>query len=257
MDNKKEFNILLNHLLDLADRAYYTSSYTFSDFLSEGELGDILNVPPDKWPIRFDIWGGHEDATRCMLRFGSMQDFGYEEAFPMDVLKITPINAKFAESLDHRDYLGSLMNMNIERKLLGDIIVGDKEAYLFCKKSISSFLMEEWTKVRHTLIKSEIVESIPSDISNETEEISLTVSSLRLDLVASKLCKLSRKEMAKYFFEKKVFVNGKNMTNSSYILKENDKISVRGFGKFIYVATNYTTKKGNLSIIARKYVSKK
>ena len=40
---------------------------------------------------------------------------------------------KFAEDLTHRDFLGALMNLGIERGTLGDIILQEKEAFLFCK----------------------------------------------------------------------------------------------------------------------------
>ena len=38
---------------------------------------------------------------------------------------------KFAEELSHRDYLGALMNLGIERHLIGDILIDGSYAYNF------------------------------------------------------------------------------------------------------------------------------
>ena len=66
-----------------------------------------------------------------MVRFGSERMFGYEEPFPISVLRIEPLINKFAEELGHRDYLGAVMNLGMERDVIGDILIRDKSAYMF------------------------------------------------------------------------------------------------------------------------------
>lgn len=52
----------------------------------------------------------------------------------------------------------------------------------------------------------------------------------------------------------KVFVNGKLITTNSYQLKENDVISVRGYGKFRYNGTGAKTKKNRIYVSVYKYI---
>ena len=65
------------------------------------------------------------------------------------VLRITPLHEKYAEALTHRDYLGALLNLGIERSKTGDILPVEKRCHYFCKTEIEQNLKEELTKVRH------------------------------------------------------------------------------------------------------------
>ena len=71
------------------------------------------------------LFGGSEEAERMVVRFGDPEDMGYEEAFPITLLKIEPLLQKYADALGHRDFLGALMNLGIERSTLGDIFIKD------------------------------------------------------------------------------------------------------------------------------------
>ena len=75
-----------------------------------------------------------------MLRFGSEETLGYEEAFPISCVVIRPSAPKFAEELTHRDFLGALMNLGIERDVLGDIIVRGAVGYVFCEDAMADYL---------------------------------------------------------------------------------------------------------------------
>ena len=49
----------------------------------------------------------------------------YEYEYPIDVLRVSAVHKKYAESLTHRDYLGALLNLGIERSKIGDLAVTD------------------------------------------------------------------------------------------------------------------------------------
>ena len=92
--------------------------------------------------ISYEISGGYEDAERVIVRFGSEDELGYEEAYPITLLRIAPLQSKFADDLTHRDFLGSLMNLGIERDVLGDLLINEKCAYLFCKESVADYIID-------------------------------------------------------------------------------------------------------------------
>lgn len=75
--------------------------------------------------------GGVDGCERQILRFGDEESLGYDAGFPICCIEIKPLIEKFADALTHRDYLGALMHLGIERSTLGDIMIRDKTAYLF------------------------------------------------------------------------------------------------------------------------------
>ena len=85
------------------------------------------------------------------------------------------------------------------------------------------------------------------------ENIVITVSSARLDSVVSAVLSLSREKSAEQIRQGRVFVNSAETDNVSRILREGDKISVRGYGKFLLEGFSGLTKKGRLKINIKKY----
>ncbi len=69
------------------------------------------------------------------------------------------------------------------------------------------------------------------------------MASVRLDSLLSLAFSASRTKLSGLIEGAKVFVNGKLITTNSYQLKENDVISVRGYGKFRYNGTGAKTKR--------------
>ena len=85
------------------------------------------------------------------------------------------------------------------------------------------------------------------------EEIAVLTASERIDSIVSKVYNVSRNQSVDLFRGKKVYVNSRLNENNSYILKNGDIISVRGYGKFIYQGVGYETKKGKLSVKLNVY----
>ena len=199
-----------------------------------------------------------------MVRFGSPEMFGYDEPYPITLLKLYPAMAKFAETLTHRDYLGSLVGLGIEREKIGDIIIPRSRTdgnsiekhtvYVFVTEEISDYIIDNLSYVKHTNIRIERCEEVPDEVAPQLEELSVIVSSNRLDAIVAKLYNLSREQALKLFVEGKVFLNGINMTGNARSLKEGEVVSVRGYGKFIFNGEGGNTKKDKLYIKVSKYV---
>ena len=247
MENDK---VLKDHLLDLAARARDCSYYTYSSFLSLAEQDMLLKI---KTEIRFSLFGGYENAERKLAVFGSEDDFGYTEEAPVVCVKIEPRMQKYAENLSHRDFLGSVVGLGLDRDVTGDIIIHENIGYMFCLESIAPFITENLTKVRRTEVKCEVVTSPPIETLELPEERAFFVASERLDGVISAVFGLSRSESLKLFGQKLVFCDSKLCENADRTIPENSIVSVRGYGRFIYCGIAKTTKKGKLCINARVY----
>lgn len=245
-------------LVELANKAYTNSQYLFTSFLSLAELNSYYQMERELSYVPVTIFGGTADCERVMLRFGDEELCGYEEPFPIVCVEIAPLIEKFGEELNHRDYLGALMNLGIERATLGDIVIDgnhDKKchAFLFCTEKMSSYIIDELDKVRHTNVRCEIAKEIPKSTVTRLERKAVQVSAARADSIIAKLYNLSRSESVELFRAKKVFVNGRLNENNSGQLKPGDKVSVRGFGRFAFVGVSGETRKGKLNVEADVY----
>lgn len=245
--------LLGKRIEELAGKAYANSQYLFTGFLSMAEQEVYYRLERNISYVPTTLYGGTNDCERVMLRFGSEELCGYEEPFPIACIEIAPMLEKFAEELSHRDYLGALMNLGIERSTLGDIVVIEKTAYLFCTEKMAPYILDNLDKVRHTHVRCTIAPNIPESVITRLETKNCLVSSERADGVIAKLYNLSRNQVTELFRTKKVFLNGRLNENNSAILKAGDRISVRGYGKFIYRGALYETKKGKLSVQAEVY----
>lgn len=241
-------------LTDLANRCYQNGHYTFSHFLSATELDEFFQMKKELAFVPYKTYGGSEDAERQILRFGSEEMFGYEEDFPLCCLSCRPVMPKFAEELSHRDMLGALMNLGIERDVIGDIFVRGSECYFFCLENMKEYICQNLTKVRHTNVVCEEADCLPAAFAPVRKREEHMIASERCDALLSKVYHLSRGKCIPLFQEKKVFVNSRQFENNSGVLKEGDIVSVRGFGKFVYLGVVRETKKGRVTVAIEKYV---
>ncbi len=244
LQTEKEIIQLQRRLKDLAEKSFRQNIYTFSSFLGLAELEVYYKMEKELWFAHPTLFGGDEGAERKMIRFGSAEEFGYEEAFPIVCLHIKPLLAKFADKLSHRDFLGALMNLGMERNCIGDIRVGEKEGYLYCQDTMSEYICDNLTQIKHTHVKCEAVEQIGTTQADEPEEKTVLVSSLRLDGCIAKLYNISRTESLNLFQSGRVYVDGRLTENNSRALKDGETVNVRGYGKFVYKGIKYETKKG-------------
>ena len=161
---------------------------------------------------------------------------------------------KFAEQLTHRDYLGAIMNLGIERCKIGDILLEGDTAVLFVHRALKQFVMDELYKIRHTSVVVTEVEEQDFFYQPNTKELKGTVSSLRLDSLISLAFASSRSKLVTYIENGKVFVNGKLITSNGYQIKENDIVSVRGLGRFQFKESLSQTKKGRYYVAIDLYI---
>ncbi|MGN0394539.1 MAG: RNA-binding protein [Coprococcus sp.] len=249
-----EETILQKRFADLKRQSDFNNRYTYSDFLNLAEQELFYQSMPEISAQEFCLWGGFADAERKVVRFGSPELLWYNEDFPLTCIVIKPVSAKFAEKLSHRDVLGALMNLGIERKLLGDIVIKESCCYVMCLTKIADFIVSELRRIKHTDVTCSLSEVIPADTAPDLQEISQIVSSLRADAIISKVFHLSRNESDTMFSRGLVFLNGRVLSKSSSNLKPEDVVSVRGYGKFRFAEVIQETKKGNLSIRIYKYI---
>ena len=246
--------LLRKRFLELANKSYNSGIYLFTDFLGLAEQAIFAEVKSSISHVPYTAFGGDAASERIMIRFGDKESFGYTEEFPIVCIKAEPVSQKFADKLTHRDFLGALLNLGIERATLGDIPIVNNVGYIFAKEDIAPFIVAELKRVKHTDVKLTIIDKLPEGELFKTERRKIQANGERLDGVIAKLFSLSRSDALPLFSKKLVYVNGRLCENNSYIPKAKEIISVRGYGRFIYHGYETTTKKGKLNIELELYI---
>lgn len=250
---QKEELLLQKRLIELSKIAYQRGIVTFSDFLNLNELNILHTIPKEEFHTMCVTFGGYDYSERQMVAF--LPDaLCYDYEYPISVVRVAPLQKKFSDKLSHRDYLGAILNLGIERCKIGDILVEENYAILFVHKTLEYFLLDELRRIKHTSVIATAEDMRDFHYQPTTKEIKGTVSSLRLDSLLALAFASSRSKLVAFIEGGKVFVNGKLITSNGYQIKENDIVSVRGLGRFRYIETMSQTKKGRYYITLELYI---
>lgn len=235
-------NIRINRFKDLARRSYERGIPCFTPFLDMAEQ-DLLQRGRAEYAVPFWLFGGFDGAERAVAAFDTEEP--EPGRYPVAVVEIKAVNMKFKGSLTHRDYLGSLMGLGIERDRLGDIVVKDGYAYVFCLKDIAPFIAENCTSVGRVTVECRVADpGETADTEPKFEELIELLASERIDAAVARLAKCSRSAAVSLIIQGKVFINRRESREGSDRITAGDVISIRGTGKFRYEGIAYTGKKG-------------
>ncbi len=234
--------------------AYQRDIVLFSEFLDLHEQNIVRRMDRRSFSgVHIEFSGGYETAERQIAAFVP-DALCYTWNFPYVCLKIRPDAPKFAQTLTHRDFLGAMLHLGIERSVLGDILVEDQSALVFCHEKMADFLIQELTMIRHTAVSVSYYEGDPGSIQPEVEELTGTVASVRLDSLIALAFRTSRSQASPLIREGRVFVNGRLETSNGCHINDGELISVRGMGKFRFVRVLSTTKKGRELVQVQRFV---
>ena len=161
-----EEEVLVGRIQDLAEQCYHRDVPSHTEFLTLAEQ-DLFYRTVNKIPgVRYVLSGGYEAAERkAALFLPSYAEDGDASMLPIAVVRISPLNEKFADALSHRDFLGSLMNLGVERYKLGDILIDGNQAYLICMADMADYICAELKKVRHTSVYCEVEAGLPEELT--------------------------------------------------------------------------------------------
>ena len=239
-----EERILTRHIIDLAKQADNTGLFRSSNFLDERQQLICSACLNKEGYSGFESNGGFPDAERRVILF-----HGYGEKLPF-----TPVvfNYRSEDRPSHRDFLGSLMALEIKREMIGDILVGKSRTVVFVMNSVLP-LIEDINKIGRTGVKISYdfcAEDIPAQ---ECEKIDATVKSLRLDSVLSAAIRLSREKTQELIKSRGVTLNHVMIFEPNEKVDEGDVFSVRGMGKFCLEKVGGISKKERIFITIQKY----
>ena len=253
MDSKTEkadeiFSARVQNMIAAATDKNYPK---YSLFLDEHQQMLALGILKKHQCEHYHFYGGFKEAKRKMLcvypDYLQIEDL----SFPIRYLSFT---YRKSDTLKHRDFLGSLMALQIKRETVGDIAVGEGLCSIAVGESTADYILNNVRKIGRVGVAVCETESPSIQVQQEFEEQSGTVASLRIDSVAALATKLSRSKTVQLIEAGKVAVNYQEISSASQMLKPGDVISVRGFGKYILGEEIRETKKGRYYIMMHKYI---
>lgn len=259
-------NFLLSHIRDLSSRSLTYFCITSTSFLSLSEQSIFLKEYSSlnkefNNNLTYLLYGGNNEENDRKILFIYPKDIAQEEIDTyieneISLLLIKAKNKKYSDQLSHRDFLGSLMNLGIKRETIGDILIDQtskNSGTIYVLSSIKIEIINNLTTIKHTPIDIKEINLNESPYKLNFEYIEIYVSSLRLDNIIKEVFNLSREDSKELIIKECVFVNGKTKTNPSYILKKDERVSIKGKGKFIFLDESSINKKGRYHTKIKKY----
>lgn len=241
--------LLLAGLLDkeqaCADRGYLTHT-KFLDLNERALCTDAVRLAGAAGHALF--WGGYEEAERGIYMFypDYMDEQAAREAAPLALLRA---HKRKEDALTHRDYLGALMGLQIERSVVGDILVHDEGADIIVLEDMADFILLHFAKAgrKHISLTREEIGNLRMAAAVEKEGMG-SVASPRLDSVAALVFGLSRKEAQERIGRGLVFVNNMPCQKPERQIAEGDRLTVRGLGRARIQEFGGVSRKGRLFI---------
>lgn len=251
----------LNHIYDKMQQCIVSQSPTFTDFIDIGLRKKFLNATKqDKNVIILDYTCFLDDERRVIGFFPStytefMTKEQMQEIFPLRCLKIT-WDLLSKDSLNHRDFLGSILGLGLERKLFGDIIVDDNAAYIVCQERIVPLLEQELIFVKHSSVSIRRIDDLESVklLAPKSTDIRMTVASLRLDVIIKGVLNLSRTSCNELIEQGHVKVNQMVIMKNHKIIETGDVLSIAKKGKFKIGTIEPENKKGRIPVTVIHYI---
>lgn len=243
---------IVTRLIDIAKTVIHNKKFKVSEFLDPYGYTIAETVAANCENINIASDGGYTGAERQRVVFVNDAFLG-KINFNITALKVSWDERYY--NISHRDVLGSLMALGIDRRVIGDILLKGEQAKLLVDAQIAQYIHDNFTQIGSANVKIEACDLSEIEPREEKcKEIRSTVASLRLDSIASAGFGSSRSKISDDIAADKVKVNWQSVKSSSQTIKEGDIISMRGRGRVEVYQIGNTTKKGRISILLKRYI---
>lgn len=247
MNNNK---LLIAKANDWARQVLKKQECIFYDFFDPASQEKIADVIKEYAELGYSFYGGYEYAERKMLSVYLKAAAPEDKEFNISIIEIVKI-----DSITHRDVLGALMGLGINREKTGDILFNEDRIYIYLKENIADYVLMNLNKIGSHEVSLNKCENADIIIKEpEGKELNIIVASMRADGVISAAFKMSRSLSQQYIKGERVKVNHQLLMKQMKEIKEGDIISIRGKGRIEIIKENGNTKKGNIKLTVKRYV---
>ena len=254
-----EEKLMLSKVIDKINCCDIRNQLQITNFLDLAEQQLIEKFLHTQKIENYKFFGGFAEAERKIVLFYpiKLKELIEEQKLDFDewikVIRIILPNENKGK-YEHRNYLGALMKLGIKREKVGDILVDENGADIIIHKEILNYLQNNLQQLTR-FHKSNIEEINLKDLKKlemKKEQIKITVSSMRLDNIVAELARCSRNKALELIEQEKVFVNFEQISKQTKEIKVNDRITIRGKGRFKIKELIGNTKKGKTMVLIEK-----
>lgn len=234
----------------MAENLYY-GQVQKTRFLNPYEAELVISIL-NKFKLFYKLYLSHENAERRLIFFSEI-DFNLEE-FLADSTAILVFDKKNHE-LNHRDVLGALMSLGIERDLIGDILLNEDKVEISVLREVADFIRFNLDSIKKLSVDLYEKDSFFMDQSLiKFKDFVITISSLRLDSFVSASINTSRSQAKNLILKDYVKLNYQLNSDPSSQVNESDSISIRGHGRYYFQELLNKTRKDKYRLSVRKLI---
>lgn len=237
--------MFIARLQDQFDFVEQRQMLVLTSFLTPVEQRIMMQQAPKNLFISF--YGGYKHAIRKMA---CIQTMDLEPNYDYVILK--SIYTPQKRSCTHKDVLGALMHLGLQRNQLGDIFVDDTQILLVCKEGLAEFICRECHKIANAFVdfKEDYSVEFPAAAA---EIVTVHVASLRMDAIVAALAHCSRSKAMDLLKSGWVKLNDVVLEENDRLCN-NDYVSIRKAGRFQFLGVESRTRKDRLILRFEKYV---
>ncbi|MBQ7902654.1 MAG: hypothetical protein IJ362_02875 [Oscillospiraceae bacterium] len=247
----QEETVFCKKAFSLCERADKLHTRSFSTFLNLREKELFISQFNKFSGLKIEFNAGFEGDTERLIACVCDE---YDEVYPYDFpISIICSDIDADEKLNHRDFLGAIMNLMIKREYIGDIIVQRDKCFIACHNQMAPIIISELKSVRHSSVDFEYYYEPVVYHRQASQQKSVTVASLRLDAVVSAVLNCSRNEAVTLVKQGNVSVNHLLAKHSDFEIMDEDVLSIRGRGKYKLSFDGSKSRKDRFFITYYKY----
>lgn len=240
--------------LEIASRDYFP---LLLDFLDPRERLILESVSGGFEDIEIHYYGGGKGGEeRERMRALLVPEL---LTYEIEDFEITVFDMKYPDkfvSLEHRNVLGAIMNVGVDRSKIGDVVIGDDIQFAVAKPYVDLFY-EELERIKRAPVKLKEID-VGAFISSVDDGVAKNVlsSSMRLDTVLSNVIGEGRAKSRDRVEKGKIKVNHTLIEDPAFTIEVGDVISVRHFGRVSVSEHLGETKKDKHRLLVKVYSSK-
>lgn len=157
--------------------------------------------------------------------------------------------------LTHKDYLGSIMSLGIDRNRTGDIYVYDDYADIVVHSDIADYIVYNLDVIGKNKIEVEKINIMDVHFKEQEHQLlNINCSSMRLDNIVKHLINKSREAASDIIKSKNVKINWQVIDKISYSVEAGDMISISKYGRFMVSKYMGQTKSGKNRVEIKHYI---
>src|SRR5690625_301451 len=148
---RKHEHPFVDQVLSWKEQVENTYTSYLTDFLDQRERQIVSSIiGTSNEDVTFSFFGGGEHAERQRGIVAPFYETIVKEDFAINLLEAS-FDKKF-NRLKHRDILGAILSLGIDRKKIGDIVVDADKFQIIVTDELASYIMMNLTKIKHARV---------------------------------------------------------------------------------------------------------